>query len=81
MSVRREVRIDKIEWRPNLNPFITIPHETPPGQLGVTKIVTTYQDGEIVSTNVLQNYYNITDDISDEDELVKKAANLFWSES
>lgn len=80
MTIRREIRIDKIEWRPNLDPSVTIPHTTPPGQIGVTKIVTTYENDEIISTNVLQSYYKKTDDISGEDEIVKKAAELFWSE-
>lgn len=81
MTVRREVRLDKIEWRPNLDPSVKVPHTTPPGQIGVTKIVTTYENDEIVSTNILQNYYKVTDDISGEDEIVQKAAKLFWSEA
>lgn len=80
MSVIRKVRIDKIEWRPNLDPSVTFPNQTPPGQIGVTRIVETYENENLVSTNILQNYYKISDDISEEDEIVKKAAELFWSE-
>jgi plasmid rolling circle replication initiator protein Rep len=66
MALERTEVVDAIEIRPLLK------------QVGVTKTVTTVQDGEEVSKNAYSIYFSQEDDISGEDTLVQTIANHYW---
>lgn len=67
MAVRREIILDSIEVRPVMK------------QIGVTKVVNTYQDDQLVDSGRIVNYYSHGDDLSSEDDLVQNIANNYWS--
>lgn len=67
MSLERTKVVDSIIVRPQLQ------------QVGVKTVVTTTQDGEVVSRNYLEVYYSQGDDISQEDTLVQTVINNYWS--
>ena len=67
MSLERTKVVDSIIVRPQLQ------------QVGVKTVVTTTQDGEVVSRNYLEAYYSQGDDISQEDTLVQTVINNYWS--
>jgi len=67
MAVRREIILDSIEVRPVMK------------QIGVTKVVNTYQDDQLVDSGRIVNYYSQGDDLSSEDSLVQNIANNYWS--
>ncbi len=67
MAVRREIILDSIEVRPVMK------------QIGVTKVVNTYQDDQLVDSGRIVNYYSQGDDLSSEDDLVQNIANNYWS--
>jgi len=48
-------------------------------QIGVTKVVNTYQDDQLVDSGRIVNYYSQGDDLSSEDDLVQNIANNYWS--
>jgi hypothetical protein len=67
MALERTEVVDAIEIRPLLK------------QIGVTKTITTTQDGEEVSKNAYSVYFSQEDDLSGEDTLVQSIANYYWS--
>ncbi len=67
MAVERTEVVDAIEVRPLLK------------QVGVTKTVTTKEDGETVSVNSYTHYFSQGDDISAEDALFQNISNHYWS--
>jgi len=67
MAVERTEVVDAIEVRPLLK------------QVGVTKTVTTTEDGETVSVNSYTHYFSQDDDISTEDALFQNISNHYWS--
>lgn len=67
MTIRRETIVDAIEIRPLMR------------QVGVTKCVNTYEDDELVATDIMTQHFSEGDDLSSEDALVQTIANQYWS--
>lgn len=49
------------------------------GQVCVNRTVSNQVDGEEVSVNRYETFYNNGDDLSEHPEIVQQIANLFWS--
>jgi len=67
MALERIETVDSIIIRPLLK------------QVGAKKVVTTSEDGEIVSRNSYDVYFSQDQDITGESELFQTVANHYWS--